>query len=223
VETKKTNGVSQLPISISSELKEKILNHARGRFLREGFAKISIDELTSGLSMSKKTFYQAFDSKDDLVEEIVQRKLAEINANMDRILSAETDFVHKLQEFIAYMGGVLSTMSKQMMSDMHKHQPQLWTRVETFRRERLTKNNVILLKQGMREGFIRDDVNAKIFIFAILASVEGVIQPQVLMNESFSSKEALSAIMDVFFRGILTDAGRTQLNTIQDSQSSTSR
>jgi AcrR family transcriptional regulator len=206
-----------MSISVSSELKEKILNHARERFLRDGFAKISVDELTSDLSMSKKTFYQAFENKDELIEEIVQRKLAEINANMDRILSADTDFVHKLQEFIAYMGSVLGTMSKQMMSDMHKHQPQLWTRVEKFRRERLTKNNVILLDQGMREGFIRKDVNAKVFIYALLASVEGVIQPQVLMNESFSSKEGLQAIMNIFFRGILTEAGRAKLDSIHEN------
>jgi hypothetical protein len=142
---------------------------------------------------------------------------------MDRILSADTDFVHKLQEFIAYMGGVLSSLSKQMMSDMQKHQPQLWARIEKFRRERLTKNNVILLEQGMREGFVREDVNAKIFILSLLSSVDGIIQPHVLMNESFSSKEALRAIMDIFFRGILTDAGRTQLDKIHDNQSSTIR
>jgi AcrR family transcriptional regulator len=205
------------------ELKEKILNHSRERFFREGFAKISVDDLTSDLSMSKKTFYQAFESKDELLEEIVHRKLVEINANMDRILSSDADFVHKLQEFLTYMSGVLSGMSKQMFADMQKHQPQLWMRIEKFRRERLTKNNTILLEQGMREGLIRQNVNTKVFILSLLSSVESIIQPHVLMNESFSSKEALMAIMDIFFRGILTDAGRSQLDAIHDNQPSSLR
>lgn len=197
-----------MPVSL--ERKDKILHHARDRFLREGFAKISVDELTAELSMSKKTFYQAFASKDKLVEEIIQRKLMEINAAMDGILSAEKDFVHKFQDFLTYISGSLGAMSKAILSDVQKHQPQLWARIEKFRRERLTKNITLFLQQGMQEGFIRKDVNARIFLLSLLGSIEAIVQPNVLMNESFSAKEAVQAIMDVFFRGILTDAGRKQ-------------
>ena len=199
----------------ASEPREKILHHARERFFREGFAKISVDELTSDLSMSKKTFYQAFGSKDDLLKEIVHRKLAEINSAMDAILLSEKDFLHKFQDFIAYIGNFFSTTSKVMLADMQKHQPQLWQRIEKFRRERLTKNMTSFLDQGMREGFIRKDVNGRVFVLAILGSIDSIMQPTVLMHESFSSNEAFEAIMDVFFKGILTETGRTQFKKIQ--------
>lgn len=202
---------------VSSELKERIIAHARDRFFREGFAKISVDEIVSDLSMSKKTFYQHFESKDDLVVEMMERKFTELNAIMDRILSAETDFVHKLQDFVTYIGGMLGTISKAMFADVQRHLPHLWKRIEQFRRERLTKNISILVQQGRSEGLIRDDVNPRLFLLAYLATIDGIMQANVLMNESFSSREALEGIMNIFFKGILTDAGRIQLNELQHS------
>lgn len=202
---------------VSSELKERIIVCARDRFFREGFAKISVDEIVSDLSMSKKTFYQHFESKDALVEEVFERKFTEVNAIMNRILAAETDFVHKLQDFVTFVGSMLGTISKAMFSDVQKHLPHLWKRIEQFRRERLTKNLSILVQQGRREGLIRDDVNPRLFLLAYLATVDGIMHAGVLMNESFSAKEALEGIMNIFFNGILTDAGRTQLNELQHS------
>jgi len=204
-------------VPVSSELKERIIAHARDRFFREGFAKISVDEIVSDLSMSKKTFYQHFESKDDLVVEMMERKFTEVNAIMDRILSAETDFVHKLQDFVTYIGGMLGTISKAMFADVQRHLPHLWKRIEQFRRDRLTKNNSILVQQGRSEGLIRDDVNPRLFLLAYLATIDGIMQANVLMNESFSSRDALEGIMNIFFKGILTDAGRIQLNELQHS------
>ncbi len=204
----------------TTEIKDRIVSHARERFFREGFSKTSIDELTAQLSMSKKTFYQIFKSKEDLLEHIVERKLGEINASMEYILSQPHDSVQKLHEIIRYMGNTLSSMSKQMMMDMQRQMPDLWTRIEQFRRERLTKNITLLLQQGMEEGFVRKNLNTRVFLLSYLASIQSIMQPSVLSHESFSSKEALEAIMDIFFQGILTETARTRLHQLQLTQSS---
>jgi hypothetical protein len=97
---------------------------------------------------------------------------------------------------------------------VQRHLPQLWSRIEKFRRERLAKSITQLLEQGMREGYIRKGVNARVFQLALLASVDGIMQPHILSNESFSSKEALQAIMDIFFQGIFTDSARREFNEL---------
>lgn len=206
---------------VSSDHKERIILHARERFFREGFAKISIEGLTADLSMSKKTFYQAFGSKDELIEEILQRKIGEVNSTMEHILSQSRDTVWKLHEIVRYMAGTLSTISKPLLVDIRQNMPHLWKRIEQFRRERLTKNITALLHQGMREGYIRKEVNSRVFLLAYLAAVESIIQADVLANESFSTTEAIQAIMDIFFQGILTESARIGLRDLQQYQSST--
>ena len=46
------------------------MQYALIRFLDAGFRRVSVDELTSDLAMSKRTFYRIFDSKEDLVGQL---------------------------------------------------------------------------------------------------------------------------------------------------------
>ena len=51
---------------------DKIFSYAKSLFLKEGFYKITMDNLASGLKVSKKTIYKYFGSKELLVESIVE-------------------------------------------------------------------------------------------------------------------------------------------------------
>jgi AcrR family transcriptional regulator len=202
------------------EAKEKIFAHAWEQFFSHGLSGISVEALTSELSMSKKTFYQVFDSKDDLVEQIMERKMGEVNQGMEHILDRPIDSVEKLKAMVAFMGETIGGISTMTFAELHRHYPNLWQRVEKFRRERLTRSISHLLEQGIREGFVRKEVNTRVFLLSYLAAIEGIMQSNILSHESFSSKEALEAIMDIFFKGILTESARIRLDRLQSHHSS---
>ena len=51
--------------------KDKILNYSKDRFFKDGFYKVTMDNIASGMRISKKTIYKYFTSKESLVESIV--------------------------------------------------------------------------------------------------------------------------------------------------------
>lgn len=53
--------------SSSTETKERILTAAYGLFYRRGFARVSVDAIAAGAGITKRTLYNHFDSKDNLV------------------------------------------------------------------------------------------------------------------------------------------------------------
>lgn len=201
------------------EAKEKIIAHARELFFSQGLSGISVDVLTSELAMSKKTFYQVFDSKDDLIEQIMERKMGEVNQGMEHILARPVDSVEKLKAMVAFMGQMIGGISTMTFAELHRHYPNLWHRVEKFRRERLTRSITHLLDQGIQEGSVRKEVNTRVFLLSYLASIESIMQSNILSHESFSSKEALEAIMDIFFKGILTESARVRLDRLPSHHS----
>jgi hypothetical protein len=67
----------------------------------------------------------------------------------------------------------------------------------------------------MKEGYVRADVNPRVFIIAYLSTVEGVVEPRVLSEESFSASEALHSILAIFFHGILTEEASVRLEQLQ--------
>ena len=50
-------------LNILPEDKLKIINYAQDRFFKEGFYKITMDEISKELGMSKSTLYKYFPSK----------------------------------------------------------------------------------------------------------------------------------------------------------------
>lgn len=60
-------------------MKVHILEKATELFTRQGIRSVTMDDVSRHLSISKKTLYQHFTDKDDLVETIVKRRLKSLN------------------------------------------------------------------------------------------------------------------------------------------------
>jgi AcrR family transcriptional regulator len=194
--------------------KRRVILAARDRMFREGFSRVSIDQLVSDLGMSKKTFYKIFRSKDDMLSQIVDRTLEEVRLFFAEIAGSNRDFLEKLTAILTIAAEQIGRVEKPLQEDLQKYRPDLWERIEDFRRQRLTQTLAPLIDQGIAEGYVRSDVNKRVFLFAYIGAIQNLITPQVLVQESFSAQDALRGIVRIFFQGILTDLGRKQLAQI---------
>jgi AcrR family transcriptional regulator len=185
--------------------KERIIEMARSRFLEEGFARVSVDDITSALGMSKKTFYKYFDAKEDLVHCLVDRMLGEVNLKTSGILAMQVPFPEKLNALIRIVGVVFKTISKHMIRDLQTQVPDAWARIQKFRREHIYSLWSSLVEEGKRTKYVRPEINQRIFMLALYATVEGIVNPSVLSNEAFSADQALETIVTIFLKGILTE------------------
>ena len=195
-------------------IKEKIFSACRERFLKEGFAKTSVDEISSDLAISKKTFYKYFASKEDLVQQIMERFLGGVRTNVERILINDKSAVEKLSEVIGMIASNAGQIMPMFGQDIKKRIPQLWKHIEDFRRQRISEVIARLVKQGVAEGTMRPEMNHRVFLMAVLATIDGVIQPHILAEESFSLSDALKEVINIFFNGALTEKGREQFKLL---------
>lgn len=184
--------------------RERIILAAREMMLSGGIASVSVDELSRHLAMSKKTVYTVFRSKDELVASVIERTLAELRANIIRIVTAKTDFPSKLQHFLGYLSIQASRLGIPLQRDLHRLPPAVIERIVTFRRERITGSLSRLINEGIQQGYVRPDIDTGIAVLAYLGAVERVLDPSVLANESFSARQAARGIITIFFKGILT-------------------
>jgi AcrR family transcriptional regulator len=197
------------------EVKERILTFSRARFFQQGFVRVTVEDLTADLAISKKTFYKFFESKEDLVSAIISRTTAEIGGRVGAVIGSDKPFLEKLDEVMTVLGTLISRVGRPFQVDLQRAFPAQWKRVADFRRETLTTNIERLIAQGISEGCVPPEVNKRLFMLSYLASVEGVCRPDVLAGESFSMQEALRGILSLFFFGILTQESSEQLRHIQ--------
>ena len=193
-----------------SELKQRILQHARERFISEGFVSVSVDDLCSDLGISKKTFYRIFPSKDDLLHQEADWLMGEAHAFITGLLSSDRGFIEKAMTLSTAVATQASKVSRALFRDVQRHAPDIWKRIEEFRLKTLHTNFTKLIEQGRQEGFVRDDINIRVFMLAYAAAMGQIMTPAVLAVEAFSAIDAVHDIFAIFFQGILSEQGREQ-------------
>ena len=208
-------------MSEDEAIKEKIFSTCQDRFFKEGFSSISVDEITSDLGMSKKTFYKHFDSKEDLVERIMERFMTTVRFDVEHTLLSDSSAVEKLSDVFTMIGTNASKLLPVFGRDVQRRMPQLWKHIEEFRRQRISDVFTRLNRQGVEEGSLRSDMNERVFLMCVLAAIDRIMQPEVLANESFSVGGAIQEIIGIFFRGALTQKGRDQFEQFQLTQHTT--
>lgn len=195
--------------------KERILEAVRNRILAEGFSRLSVDEIATMFGMSKKTFYKFFPTKEELINQVAERIMAEGRLSLSRIAGSEKDFISKIHELISFVMLQSTRISKALQTDVERYAPDLWKRIEEFRRLRIAEVFSRLVDQGIEEGYVRSDINKRIFLLVVLGSVRNVINPTVLVHESFSAREAVDSVLTLFFTGILTGPGREKFEALR--------
>jgi len=196
------------------KLRERITLQWRYRILREGFSRVPVDQIAEGLGISKKSLYGAFATKHELVEAIVESFLAEMKRNLETIVGKRIPFVRKFWEVMLLLAQGTSRIGKPFLIDLERHMPDLWERVQQFRRERILTNFSSLLQEGIEDGSIRPIVTREVFLASYLAAIDAVVSPSFLMNQPLSTREAMTSVLELFFHGALTPQASRRIATL---------
>jgi AcrR family transcriptional regulator len=207
-------------IEEEASAKIRIIEYAMPLFIQSGFARVSVEDITSALGMSKKTFYKYFDSKENLVHQIVLRITGDMGMQIGSIIGSDDPFVLKLNRLVSVLHVRFSKFSAAMLRDIQIHAPASWTYIQEFRRTKILTVWGNLIAQGQREGFIRPTINPRLLLLSMIGVVESVVNPRTLAEESFSTDEAIKGIIDMLFRGILTEAAVREIDALHVTQHS---
>jgi AcrR family transcriptional regulator len=195
-------------MTTENEIRERIISFARDHFMHEGFSKVTLDEIAAELGMSKKTLYKYFEDKEDLLRVGIEENMRKVAREIDVISTSDSSFAEKLARVMMLIGKQMSRLSRGAMLDMQKFTPQLWRQIETFRRDQIFNRIGGMMAQARQENIFRAHINEQILTLMIMNCVQGILNPEVLSQNSFSAEEAFQVIFRTMFEGALTDEAR---------------
>jgi AcrR family transcriptional regulator len=196
----------------------RIIRKAQDLFFANGFTRVTTDEVARELGISKKTLYQHFGSKDDLVAAAVLLMREEIAADIHAVVSdSKRDFVEKLHDLLVAVGSRMSRIQRTFLEELPRKAPHVWADLEAFRREVLFRELSRLIAQGSRRGMIRRDVDPQLFLQMFFVTISGILHPEALSNMPFAAADVFRSILTVYMQGVLTDDARARF--IRENQS----
>jgi len=190
---------------------DKIFSYAKSLFLKEGFYKITMDNLASGLKVSKKTIYKYCGSKELLVESIVESIKNDVSGRLDIICKSGENAILKLINLNKLLSTMLIELDDRWINDLRIHLPSLWKEIDEFRTKRLNGTFSTIINEGQKGKLIKN-VPAEMIVMIFLSTLRGVINNEFLLNSKFSYKDAIETSLKVLFNGILTSKGQKIFN-----------
>jgi AcrR family transcriptional regulator len=194
------------------ETKDRILQGAQELFFKFGIKSITMDDIAKHLTMSKKTIYQFYSDKNEVVETLMteQMKLNEIQ--FQQIVNESANVVEEVFEMMKHMGTMFSQMNPNLFYDMQKYHPNSWKQFKQFKEnciERMVEDSV---KRGIKEGLVRSDINTKIMARLRMEEVELGFNPHAFPPDKFKIVEVQVAMLEHFLHGICTLKGHKLIN-----------
>ncbi len=187
------------------ELKDRIINQAGELFMKHGIKRISMDEIASRLGISKRTIYQIFEDKEDLLLHYI-RHLEMMQSEYVKDLSKnEQTVVHVFLRTIE-MHKDFGFLNIRFLDDVNKYYPKAKQEM-TDKQNRGVDFIKQFLQEGMKQGVIRKDLNIEVVSFLLQDSNRRFIDASRLSNKPFTNWEMFFTSMINFIRGISTANG----------------
>ncbi|OHD11205.1 MAG: hypothetical protein A2086_08940 [Spirochaetes bacterium GWD1_27_9] len=187
-----------------NKLKIRILKHSENLFFNNGFSSITMNQIASDLGIGKATIYKYFDSKEAILQEVIESFFKELNESIEKIhLSIDMDYLSKVRKHIFVIGERLIKLQKHQMLDIKKNAPDIWLLMENLREEIFRTKFNILLDEGITNGFLRSDIDKELIILLIYNSIQKISDPDIISKLPYSYVEVFHTIIKIIFEGLL--------------------
>jgi AcrR family transcriptional regulator len=199
------------PATPPEEISRRVLDTACEQYMRLGFSAVTTDETARAAGVSKKTLYQHFPSKDDLLRNVVRETTQKHNTAIRSICHDETCSIGKrLKRMMNYLSGLFGEMSPAVVHDIQRSAPHVWAEVEKSRQKSIQEDFGALLKEGRERGDFRKDVDPRIFMMIYSETIRNVINPQAFAQLGVPPQRVFETVYKVLFEGMLTDKARKE-------------
>ena len=191
---------------------ERILQGSEDLFLRAGIKSITMDDIAKHLGMSKKTIYQFFKDKNDLVTASLKRRLIEDEKMIRDIISKSENVIEEMINMMKCSEEVLSKINPTVIHDMQKYHPESWADFQKFKAEVLISTMEDLLTKGMKQGYIRTDIDVRVIARMRVNQVELGFNTDIFPIGEFSAWKVQMQFLEHFNYGVCTLNGYKLLN-----------
>ncbi len=220
LETLVTKKVSIVLPSEMTELdhRERILQKTKELFMQFGIRSVSMDDIASAMGISKKTIYQYFADKEELVTGVIKGQLLESETTCITDQSAADNAIDEMFRAMDMVEQHLSTMNPVVLYDLKKYHPRAFALLEKHKNDflyNIVRNN---MQWGIRDGLYRPDIHvdvlAKFRIESMLISFDPAFYTKHKMT--FANMERI--ILEHFLFGIVTLTGYKQVLKYQQKR-----
>ena len=186
-----------------------ILEQVSKLYGRYGIKSVTMDDVARHLCISKKTLYEHFKDKEDLVRSILFLEHGIQNKMHNEILARDLNAVEELLEVYNLIHTRFRDYNPSMEYDVRKYYPDLHINIREVRRKNMFESFLNNMNKGKKEGLYRKELNTRIIAKLHVFRVENLYENDLFSIEELISFHVFHELFVYHLHGILSAKGLT--------------
>jgi AcrR family transcriptional regulator len=199
-------------------MQDRILNKARELMFQTGVKHVTMDDLATQLGISKKTIYQYFKDKDDLVSSVVEFELANHALICNQSMQKADNAVHEIFLLMNVIQEMFNRMNPLALFEIEKYYPLAFEKIKNHKDDFIFSMISANLEKGIEEGLYRKDVDVTILSKYRLETSLIPFNIHVFHPSKFDMLKVNLQIIEHFVYGVATLEGHKLMDAYKLSK-----
>ncbi len=193
------------------DIRNQIVETALELFVTKGIKEVKMDDIASLLSVSKRTIYELFTDKEQLVLEAVKLLHEKMREEAKTIIRHTDGILGIILALYSLYFNKLKNINKKFFLELEKY-PNICRR----NKDREAKNNkkfVAWMEMGRKQGLFREDANFEILSFILQRNLKTIFRVNMQNDDNnelskYTTEELGRSLILFYLRGISTAKGQ---------------
>ncbi|MBE6210595.1 MAG: TetR/AcrR family transcriptional regulator [Rikenellaceae bacterium] len=187
--------------------REHIIERTSEMFVMHGIKSVRMDDIAQTLGVSKRTLYEMFGDKEELLylcmSSFLEKQRMNVNEQVRSAASILESILHGFLNMMQY-----SDVNNRIMNNLQKFYPTVFQRIHKECGEVGRTNFRNAIHRCVEEGYLDEKFNMDLAITVLYYTAMGVVARRDFpYPDGVSPQKAFRHIVICFFRGVATTKG----------------
>ncbi len=189
------------------DYRQRITEEAANMFRKYGIRAVTMDMLSSQLGMSKRTIYEIFRDKDELLTGVLRWMSEKQKQLIKKVFAESENVIAGIFRFFELMDEHYSKMSPAFKLDIEKYHYDIIRKLRDTDELPYNSDYAEMIKRGIEEGVFRSDINVAITNKCVYEVIRMSVTKDNNEGEEKDRKDVFRHFYINYLRGISTPKG----------------
>ena len=192
-------------------MREEIVKESTTLFLKYGFKSVTMDEIAQHMRISKKTIYNHFPNKEQLVEESAIAHFEFIIDRIKTISNQAKDPIIELYQLKKEATQHLSNEKNSPQYQLQKFYPKIYVGLKKREFRELGKFFSNSIRKGINTGLFRPDLDVDFVTRIFFNGIRGISDIELFPIKNYKIDHLMIVFSEYHLRAISTSVGIEKL------------
>jgi TetR/AcrR family transcriptional regulator, cholesterol catabolism regulator len=197
--------------------RDGIIKEAAMLFRTYGIRSVTMDMIANQMGISKRTIYELFSDKDELLEGVLKWMTEKQREIVTRITNESGNVIEAIFNVLDFMRAHLEKMSSAFLLDIRKYRHRMLNNFDGKNEMEFFGFQEDIIRRGIKEGNFRDDIDIKITNKCLFEVSKMSDIADLSVDDEFLRKDVMMNVFINYLRGISTPKGLELINRLEEN------